>query len=172
MTTAYHMIPHFASCAEKLRAYFAKQKVAHDALLAALKRWGASNVRIYGEGRDTALTKMQDKPGWKLIKKHGYYRPDTKTTEGKAIAEEMKALPTLGIRPQELSGDVLGHGLLCWSHGGGLAIHYAVFAECAGGYVMASDTKMKSKCERWPEDAVEITASEFERLTTQPKGDQ
>lgn len=169
MTTAYHLIPQSAPCSEKLRAYFAKRKVAHDALLAALRRWGADDVRIYGEGRDTALTKMHGKPGWKFVKKHRYYRPDTKTAEGKAIAEEMKALPTLGIRPQDLSGDVLGHGLLCWSHEGGLAIHYAVFAECAGGYVMASDAKMKSKCDQWPKEAIEITASEFERLTTTPK---
>lgn len=168
MSHVYHFIPKSATCGGKLREYFAKQKVAHAALCDALTRWGADGPRIYGEGAQTALTGMKGKPGWKYVKKWNYYRPDTKTPEGKKIAEEMKALPTIRQDMKDLSDEILDHGLLCFSDGAGLAIHWANFNECpdGSGWVMGSHHKMRAKCKSWPSEAVEITFTEAERLTS------
>ncbi len=167
MSAAYYFIPKTAACAPTLEAYFAKERVAHDALLVALRRWGAKDVSIYGEGRHMALSKMRDKPGWKWIRSRGWWRPDPKTDEGKRILQEMKELPVVGKDPKDLSDEVLDHGLLAFAGDRGFEIHWATFIDCPdkSGYVMVADSRVKKKCSKWPKEAVEITHSEMERRT-------
>lgn len=170
MSLRYYYLPKGSDLDADLMIHFAEYQANKKALIDALNKWGTpKSCRIFGSGRNMALTNMENKPGWKYVRSRDYYKPDPKTIEGKQVIEDMKNIPNISHEHEDLSNKILDHGLAIIGTDDGLMILHANFDESTElshpGFVITSPKELPEKCKRWPSSAIEITGTRAEELT-------